>query len=494
MRLSQWKSLLALLFAFALVAAACSGDDATDTEAGSDDSSETSDDSESSDDEDAMEDDEDAMEDDEDAMEDDEDAMEDDAMEDDAMEDEGESHSLAGTTVTVFGSESSDEEAGAMQDALNVFAEANDMTITFTGARDFSDQINAQVSGGNAPDIGIYPQPGKVADFAREGFILPVPEDVVGATAWGESFLGFGNVDGTQYGMPNKADVKSLVWYKPAAFEAGGYTVPETFDDFVALTGEMIANGDTPLCVGIESGPATGWTYTDWVEDMMLRFAGADTYDQWVNHEIPFNDPIVVEQMEAVVNLWNTPGMVFASGGSIAATPFGDNGQPLVDGDCLMHRQASFYAAFIPEGTAFADGSEDAVDVFYFPSNEGSPVLGAGTLAAAHNDRPEVWAVMEYFGSVEYANARQAAQAERKGGALSGFLSAAEGIDTSLYLPLEQSFLDILANAETFRFDASDLMPADVGAGTFWTESTAAVNGDKSASDAADAIEASWPE
>ena len=480
MRQSRWKSLFALLFAFALVAAACSGDDTT-TEAGSDeDTSETT---------------EAAAEDEEEAMEDDE-AMEEDAMEEDeAMEEDGEGHSdLAGTTVSVFGPESSDEEAGAMQDALNVFAEANGMTINYTGARDFSDQINAQVSGGNAPDIGIYPQPGKVADFAREGFILPVPDDVVGATAWDDAFLGFGNVDGTQYGMPNKADLKSLVWYQPSAFEAGGYAVPETFDEFVALTGDMIANGDTPLCVGIESGPATGWTYTDWVEDMMLRFAGGDVYDQWVNHEIPFNDPQVVAQMEAVVALWDTPGMVFASGGSIAATPFGDNGQPLVDGDCLMHRQASFYAAFIPEGTAFADGSEGAVDVFYFPSNEGRPVLGAGTLAAAHNDRPEVWAVMEYFGSAEYADARQAAQAERKGGGLSGFLSAAEGADISLYQPLEASFLDILANAETFRFDASDLMPADVGAGTFWTEGTAAVNGDKTAAEAADAIEASWPE
>ena len=470
-----------MLFAFALVAAACSGDDAETTETGSDDTEETSETTEA-----AADDEEEAMEDDEEAMEDDGDAME---------EEDGEGHSdLAGTTVTVFGPESSDEEAGALQDALDIFAEENGMTITYTGARDFSDQINAQVSGGNAPDIGIYPQPGKVADFAREGFILPVPEDVIGATAWDDAFLGFGNVDGTQYGMPNKADLKSLVWYQPSAFEAGGYEVPSTFDEFVALTGDMIANGDTPLCVGIESGPATGWTYTDWVEDMMLRFAGGDVYDQWVNHEIPFNDPIVVEQMQAVVDLWDTPGMVFASGGSIAATPFGDNGQPLVDGDCLMHRQASFYAAFIPEGTAFADGSEGAVDVFYFPSNEGAPVLGAGTLAAAHNDRPEVWAVIEYMGSVEYADARQAAQTERKGGGLSGFLSAAQGIDLSLYQPLEQSFLDIFANAEVFRFDASDLMPADVGQGTFWTESTAAVNGDKTAAEAADAIEASWPE
>lgn len=476
MRTSRWKALLSLLFAFSMVAAACSGDEESD--AGDDTTAEETDTDAEAPEEDAEE----------EAPEEDAD-VEEDAMEEgeDAMAD------LAGTSVTVFGPESSDEEAGAIVDALAAFTAETGIEVTYTGARDFSDQINAQVSGGNAPDIGIYPQPGKVADFAREGFILPVPDDVVAATAWDEAFLGFGNVDGTQYGMPNKADLKSLVWYQPGRFEELGYTVPETFDDFVALVEQGVADGNTPLCVGIESGPATGWAFTDWTEDMMLRFAGGDVYDQWVNHEIPFNDPIVVEQMQAILDLWNTPGAVFASGGSIAATPFGDNGQPLVDGDCLMHRQANFFAAFIPEGTVFADGSPDAVDVFYFPSNEGRPVLGAGTLAAAHNDRPEVWAVMEYFGSTEYADVRQAAQAERKGGAISGFLSAAEGADASLYLPLEQSFLDILANAETFRFDASDLMPADVGAGTFWTEGTAAVNGDKTAQEAADAIEASWP-
>jgi alpha-glucoside transport system substrate-binding protein len=95
----------------------------------------------------------------------------------------------------------------------------------------------------------------------------------------------------------------------------------------------------------------------------------------------------------------------------------------------------------------------------------------------------------------EYAEARQTAQAELLGGggALSGFLSAAIGQDPSVYQPLEQSFLDILSESQIVRFDASDLMPADVGAGTFWTEGTSAVNGDITAQEAADTIEASWP-
>ncbi len=226
---------------------------------------------------------------------------------------------------------------------------------------------------------------------------------------------------------------------------------------------------------------------------MVLRFAGGDVYDQWVNNEIPFDDPAIVSAMQQVIDLWNTDGAVFASGGSIASTFFGDNGQPLVDGDCLMHRQASFFPAFIPEGTAYADGSEGAVDVFYFPANEGSPILVAGTVASAFRDAPEVWAVMEYFSSAEYANARQAAQTERKGGGLSGFLSAANGVDPSLYQGLESSFIEIMLNADVARFDASDLMPAAVGAGTFWSEGTSIVNGDVTVEEGAASIQASWP-
>ena len=457
MKKASLKWLLSLL-AIAMVAASCSGDEATTTTEGEEATATTE------------------------AMEEEEGTATTEAMEE---------VDLSGTSVSVFGSET-DQEADAVSAVFADFAAETGINVTFTGATDFSDQINAQVAGGNAPDIGLYPQPGKVADFAREGFLQEVPADVVSATDWEERFLGFGVVDGVQYGMPTKADVKSLVWYQPAKFAAAGYEVPTTFTEFTDLVAEMVAADQKALCVGIESGPATGWTFTDWVEEMVLRFEGGDVYDQWVSHEIPFNDSAIVDQMQAVIDLWS-PEAVFAPGGSIATTPFGDNGQALVDGECFMHRQASFFASRIPDGTAFADGSEDAVDVFYFPADDGRPVLGAGTLAVVHNDRPEVWAVVEYMGSVEYADARQAAQAEIKGGGLSGFLSAAEGIDLSLYTPLELSFLDILANATTFRFDASDLMPASVGSGTFWTEGTAAVNGDTPVQEAADNIEASWP-
>jgi alpha-glucoside transport system substrate-binding protein len=400
-------------------------------------------------------------------------------------------------SVTVFGVEDSENEAGAMQDALTEFGEANGIDITYVGRRDFEQQINAQVLGGNPPDIAAFPQPGKLAQFARDGELLEVPEDVVTSVSegWDESYLAFSNVDGTQFGVPFKSDLKSLVWYIPSVWEEAGYAVPETLTDFKALVDEMIANGDTPLCVGIESGPATGWPFTDWVEELILREQGIDYYNQWVANEVPFNDQPVIDTFNDVAGpegMWTKEGAVFASGGSIAATAFGDNGTPLVEGNCMMHRQASFYSAFFPDGTEFGEGP-DQVSTFYFPADEGHPVLVGGISAGAFRDAPEVWQVMEYLGSAEFADARQAAQSERVGGGLSGFLTGNTEADVTGWAELEQGFIEQLQTADPAAFDGSDQMPAEVGSGTFWTEGTSFVNGDQDAEAATENIQNSWP-
>ena len=400
---------------------------------------------------------------------------------------------LAGTTVTVMGVETSEGEAGSMQAALDAFADENGMTIIYTGLRDFEAQVGTLVAGGAPPDIAMLPQPGRLGAFARSGDALPLPDDVLAAVSenWSGDWMGFGNVDGTQYGVPAKSDLKSLVWYIPSAFAEKGYEVPTTLDDFFALTEAMAANGDTPLCVGIESSTATGWPFTDWVEDLILRNQGVDYYNQWVNHEIPFNSPEVVETFQQIGDLWNGEGMSYAAGGSIVSTNFQDNAEPLVNGDCMMHRQASFFAATAADFAEFGE-EEGQYNYFYFPANEGQPVLSAGLVPGAFRDSPEVWAVMQYLGSPEFTNARQTAQAEIAGG-LSGYLSANLNADPAVFNEVEQGFIEILQTGSPVVFDASDNMPAEVGSGTFWSEGTSFINGDVTAQEAADNIEASWP-
>jgi alpha-glucoside transport system substrate-binding protein len=398
--------------------------------------------------------------------------------------------------VTVFGVEDSANEAGAMQDALSAWGKANGIDVTYVGRRDFEQQINVQVTAGNPPDIAAFPQPGKLRQMAQDGSLKKVPDDVVAAVKqnWPDSYMAFSNLNGTQYGVPFKTDLKSLVWYVPSVWAQKGYAIPKTLTEFNTLIDKMKANGDTPLCVGIQSGTATGWPFTDWVEELVLRQQGIDYYNKWVDHSIPFNDPKIVDTFNEVAgpNGYWKKGNVFAAGGSIAATAFGDNATPLVQGKCMMHRQASFFSAFFPKGTEFGTGPGQ-VSTFYFPADTGHPVEVGGISAGAFRDAPEVWKVMQYLGSPQFANDRQAAQSKRVGGGLSGFLTANKGANLSEWAPLEQTFINLLQTANPAAFDGSDQMPAEVGSGTFWSKGTAFVNGDIDAKTAAGLIQDSWP-
>ncbi|MFT7473320.1 MAG: alpha-glucoside transport system substrate-binding protein [Verrucomicrobiales bacterium] len=399
-----------------------------------------------------------------------------------------------GQVVQITGPERSAEEWNAIETAMEPFEEETGLSVIYTGSADWEAEINVQIAAGNPPDISIFPQPGKLADFAREGFVNALPGDVFDSVSanWQEAQMGFGLVDGEFYGVPVKNDLKSIVWHKPAVFEANGYEIPTTWDDLKALTNTMIDDGVTPWCVGIESGQATGWVFTDWTEDLMLRFHGGDAYDQWVSNELKFSSDEVTQVMQEIIDLWSTDGAVFGGIESIASTHFASKpAEDLIADNCAMVRQASFFASFLPEGSSVD------VDVFYFPSltADDKPVMGGGNLTGAFNTNDATWAVMDYMGSGEYANRRQAAQKAAKGGdgVLSGFNTANLNADKSLWEPLGQGFVTILQEAPVFRFDGSDLMPADVGAGEFWTQATAMVNGEIDVAGGAAKIDEAWP-
>lgn len=408
------------------------------------------------------------------------------ADDDDGDESSGGNGGDGDKVVTMAGPEVEGEAQGLI-DSFDAFTEETGITIEYSGDRSFEEQIGGQVDGGNPPDIAFFPQPGKIRDFQDD--LVPIPADIADTfTGLPEGLLERATLDGDLYGVPAKADLKSLVWYSPSDFEEKGYTVPETMEDLLSQADDMIANGDTPFCVGIGSDAATGWPMTDWIEDFMLRLKGPDVYDQWVNHEIPFDDPDVVEVVQYVYDLWSTEGMVYGGTQNIAATPFADAGLPLLDDQCMMHRQGNFYAANWPEGTEIGEDGE--VNAFYLPTfadqDFGQVTLSGGIYAAAFSDRDEVMQVLEFIGSVDYADARAP---------VGGFLAPNQDTDTSLYpTEIEQTFASILSDADPVRFDASDLMPGAVGAGTFWTACVDIVSGSKSVEDALASVEQSWPD
>ena len=394
------------------------------------------------------------------------------------------SEDLSGTTVEIFGTEVESELQGN-QDAFDQFTEDTGITVEISGDRSADTQIGTLIDGGNPPDIFLFPQPGKVADFQDD--IITLPTDVVDLVEenFDPGFTDLVTFDGDLKGVPLKADLKSLVWYSPSQFEAGGYEVPTTFQGFLDLADTMATDGKVPFCIGIGSDDATGWPFTDWVEDFMLRMEGPEVYDQWYTHEIPFDDPAVISVGESVYDLWSKPGYVYGGVQNVAATPFADAGLPLLTGDCMMHRQGNFYAANFPDGTTF--GPDGDINAFYLPGSEDNPniTLSGGNYATALADRPEVMEVMKFMASDEYANARAPA---------SGFLSPNKNVDTSNY-PDEftATFGEILAAGNPVRFDASDLMPGAVGADSFWTAAVDITTGAKDVKTAFTDVESTWP-
>jgi len=400
---------------------------------------------------------------------------------------------LSGETVTVLG-----PWLGPDRDLVNsvfaYFEEATGANVDYAGSDSFEQQIIIDIQAGSPPNVAVFPQPGLAADQARRGALAPLSDEtrqwVLDNYAAGQSWVDLGtyeNADGEDeyFGFFYKVDVKSLVWFVPENFEDAGYEIPETMEDLLALSEQIVADGGTPWCIGLGSGDATGWPATDWVEDIMLRTQPPEVYDQWVSNEIPFNDPAVVNAIEIFGQFAKNPDWVAGGVASVGATDFRDSPSGLFTfpPECYMHHQASFIPTFFPEGTELG---VDA-DFFYFPPYEaedlGRPVLGAGTLWAITDDSEATRALLQFL---------QAPISHEVWMAQSGFLTPHLGVNPDAYADdaLRQQG-EILASATTFRFDASDLMPGAIGAGAFWTGMVDFVSG-ASAQDVADDIQAAW--
>lgn len=401
---------------------------------------------------------------------------------------------LEGTEVEIYATIVS-PEADLFNESFSEFETCTGIDIVWNGSQEFEAQLPVRVAGGTAPDLAVFPQPGLLAAMVATGEMVAADAKV--ETSVDENYApdwkNYGTVDGAFYAPPLGANVKSFVWYSPKTFADNDWAIPTTWAELLSLSDQIAAEGNVqPWCVGFGSGEATGWVGTDWMEDLMLRFQEPSVYDAWVSNELKFDAPEVAEVLAEAGKILKNPDYV-GNVPAIATTTFQDGGAGIVDGTCAMHRQASFIGGILKDDynativTPADTDVEGGITTFYFPgvSADNKPALGGGEFVGAFSDRAEVVAVQHYLTTAGWNN---------KKAALGTWFSPHLGLDTAnIADPVNAVAVEILQNATTFRFDASDLMPAEVGQGSFWREMTAWVAEDKSDAAVLSAIQAGWP-
>lgn len=385
-----------------------------------------------------------------------------------------------------------DDEAEDFRTALQPLIDEG-VDVTYNPTPDFDTLITTRVEGGDLPDIALFPQPGLLLDIADQTDALPVSEYVDLEALEASLIPGFldaaTNADGEVMGFPMRMAVKSALWYPKPAFEEAGYQIPGTQEELVALEQQIRDDGNTPWCLGMESGDATGWVATDWIEEYMLRLHGPEVYDQWVTHDVQFSSPEVKSAFEKFGERWQTDGNVVGGAQGMLSIAADASTAGLFEDppQCYLHRQGNFATAFFPDDVQ--ENLDENVGVAYFPPDtsgyEGNPVLAGGDLALLLNDTPAARQTMEFLSQENFGELWA-----QEG----GWLSPHTGFDPENYpTQVEKDLGAIGAEADILRFDASDLMPGPVGAGSFWTGTVDWVGGQSDLDGVLQGIDSGWP-
>ncbi|WP_052665622.1 extracellular solute-binding protein [Nitriliruptor alkaliphilus] len=384
------------------------------------------------------------------------------------------SETLEGTTVRVVGLRT-ELDADLLRRELESFTAATGVQTIYTEDTNLDIRMAAGELGRGA-DVALIPQPGQIATEAAAGLLMDLGryldrEQVVadyGLYLASLATIGhdgaFPSADGTLYALPLDVVVKSLIWYSPRRFAEAGYEVPATWDDLISLSDRIVADGDTPWCFAEESGDASGWPATDWIEHLLLAERGPEVYDAWVAREIPFQDVRVRTAFERLGQLMFTEGYVRGGPSAALTTPFWAGIQPLLDDPpgCWLHRQASSMALAFPPGTEVGHDIS-AFPISGFGSGLREAMIVGGESALVYTDRPEVRALVRYLASPDYGQAFVTHP---------GFLAANSQFDVARY-PDEWrrvAAAEMLQarDRDRLRFDGSDLMPPWLGTKPFW--------------------------
>ncbi|GAA3729276.1 ABC transporter substrate-binding protein [Salinactinospora qingdaonensis] len=342
------------------------------------------------------------------------------------------------------------------EQVLDAFEEKTGATVTYDSTgEDTGAYLGPRIEGGDPPDVAVLPQPGLVAEYVDQGALYPLQGEAAQALEdnYGDYWQRLGGVAGDSYGIMIKAAHKSIVWYRPEAFEQAGVTAPTDWDEMVTTTAATLSDaGSAPFAMC----GASGWTLTDWFENVYLSQAGPDAYDQLIAHEIPWTDDSVVTALQTLNEIWDAPELMLDGTDGAVNTGFPDCvSRVFGQQEAAMVYEGDFASANIVESGAEVGASAQA---FPFPAvGDEPPVVVGGDIAVAMSEQEGTQQLLAYLASPE---------AGTTWAELGGYLSANSNVPAEAYADeftrqLAQTILDA---GDNVRYDLSDQVPSAFGA------------------------------
>jgi alpha-glucoside transport system substrate-binding protein len=255
---------------------------------------------------------------------------------------------------------------------------------------------------GTAPDVAFLPQPGLLKTLARRGAIMPLSHIIgspVSSTLASPS-QDLAAVDDQRYGVFVKLGEKSTIWYNVRLFQSGGISrPPATYSELLADMATLKQHGITPfaMCGG------SGWTLTDWFENVYLRTAGQERYNELAQHRIPWTDPSVTTAFTKLDAIFDDPDNMVGGFEGAASTAFPDCvGQVFGrNPKAAMLFEGDFVGAAI-QALPGAHHLHADYDFLSFPSIDGPPsaVIYGGDVAVMLRDTPKAEELMRHLASL----------------------------------------------------------------------------------------------
>jgi ABC-type glycerol-3-phosphate transport system substrate-binding protein len=405
---------------------------------------------------------------------------------------------LAGTRVTTRGLSPGDADRGLLA-ALAEFRDRTGISVVLDSRPGlFGQELSGDPETGPIADLIFLYRPNDLSQLAGDARLVEIggyldPDQL--ATDFSPHLLSLGSVDGRFFAGTWNAGLKSTIWYPVKPFQESGYRVPTTWEEMMALSRQIVVDGGTPWCVGDESDDATGWPATDWIEDILLHAEGPEVYDDWVNHRIPFDHPAVVRAATRLGEIYFTEGFVLGGAAGALTTPWYEPGRPLLRNppDCWLWHFPTFAV-----NEVFSDAQVFTAEVDFFPFPSIDPqfkdvAVGWTSTVVALRDAPEVREVVRFLLGSDWGPGWAVADPLPFQFPVNRRFPVPPALDEFGAKQMRQ--LRAALTTDGFRFDGSDLMPPEVGTGSFWRGMADYIaSGPDSLSRVLAEIEASWPD